>query len=76
MEMIIAGKARASVPGGDTRGDARGGAWRRLWRLLALWRQRSTERALLASMDERQLKDLGLSPDSVRAELAKRLWVP
>ncbi|MBE0562755.1 MAG: DUF1127 domain-containing protein [Ochrobactrum anthropi] len=41
---------------------------------LRLWRQRKRTRTLLASFDDRMLKDIGLSPADVRREASKPFW--
>ena len=38
------------------------------------WQQRSAERRMLMTLDERVLGDLGLSRDSVDAEASKPFW--
>jgi uncharacterized protein YjiS (DUF1127 family) len=52
------------------------GALARLRQLLRLWRCRMQLRDELASLDARSLRDLGLSPASVEAELRKPFWRP
>ena len=47
---------------------------RTLLQRLALWRLRARERAELASMNERDLHDLGLTPDQAVFEAAKPFW--
>jgi uncharacterized protein YjiS (DUF1127 family) len=51
-------------------------AGRRLLRQPAVWRQRSQTRAQLAALPERQLRDIGLSPEVVAREAQKRFWQP
>jgi uncharacterized protein YjiS (DUF1127 family) len=41
---------------------------------IATWRARSTARRELIAMDERMLKDIGLSPSVAYAEAAKPFW--
>lgn len=48
-------------------------AARLLGRLL-LWQARAQERQVLASLDDRQLKDIGLDRGQVRAEADKPFW--
>jgi uncharacterized protein YjiS (DUF1127 family) len=38
------------------------------------WQQRSAERRMLMTLDERVLGDLGLNRDSVDAEASKPFW--
>ena len=45
--------------------------WRRR---LAIWNRRARERAELASLSERDLRDLGLSPGEAAFESAKPFW--
>jgi uncharacterized protein YjiS (DUF1127 family) len=41
---------------------------------LALWQERSRMRHGLAMMDDRLLRDIGLTRDDVRLELRKPFW--
>ena len=41
---------------------------------LEVWRERRRGRRLLAQMDAHDLKDLGLSPADVYAEIEKPFW--
>lgn len=45
-----------------------------VWATLKIWLARSRGRALLASFDERMLKDIGLTHADARAETAKHFW--
>lgn len=38
------------------------------------WQQRSAERALLASLDEAQLRDMGISRTDLVHEVSKPFW--
>ena len=57
-------------------------AWRRLpksaWSVpiavLREWRRRSRERAQLASLDDRMLRDIGISRGDMLAEINKPFW--
>jgi uncharacterized protein YjiS (DUF1127 family) len=60
------------VPAGDGGHAARGAS--RLRGLLRRWRQRERSRRELASMDERMLKDIGLSAGAARCEAGKPFW--
>lgn len=40
----------------------------------AAWRRRLAERALLARMDEREIRDLGISVSDVMMEINKPFW--
>ncbi len=46
------------------------------WRLLETWRERSRERAQLAGLSLRELRDMGLSPGDAREEAGKPFWRP
>lgn len=41
---------------------------------LRLWRKRSIERAQLAAMNHRELRDLGMSECDVYQEMSKPFW--
>jgi len=43
---------------------------------LALWHHRYRSRRHLATLDERELDDVGLSRNKRRAECAKHFWQP
>ena len=45
-------------------------------RTLVLWHARAGQRRVLARMDERQLKDIGVTRDQVLREIAKPFWRP
>lgn len=45
-------------------------------RLVRVWRQRMHERDELMQLDARQLRDVGLDWDVVRAEVKKPFWLP
>lgn len=61
---------------------APGAEWRRLPKaalvnaatVLREWRRRSRDRAQLATLDERMLRDIGVSPGDVWAETSKPFW--
>ncbi|MBX3453063.1 DUF1127 domain-containing protein [Ferrovibrio sp.] len=42
---------------------------------LLAWQRRAEERAVLAGLSERQLKDIGLSRGDIAAESGKPFWV-
>ncbi len=54
--------------------DAGGALSRRLSRLAAAWRDRVRERHQLARLDDRALRDMGLSRCDVAGEIAKPFW--
>ena len=59
--------------------DLTTGGGRRLARVrnaFSAWLGRARDRRALASLDERTLKDIGLSRYDVSAELARRPWWP
>ena len=45
-----------------------------LFGLLREWLQRSRAREEISELDDRLLRDIGLSRDDVRAELSKHFW--
>jgi uncharacterized protein YjiS (DUF1127 family) len=49
-------------------------AWLRLIGVLREWRQRSRDRAQLALLDERMLRDIGVSRGTVLTEINKPFW--
>jgi uncharacterized protein YjiS (DUF1127 family) len=50
------------------------GAFARAWSLLQRWRLRIRQRAELAQLGERDLRDLGLSQSDTSHELGKWFW--
>lgn len=44
------------------------------WRLVGLMISRSRERQVLASLDRRMLRDIGLTPEQAGHEARKRFW--
>jgi uncharacterized protein YjiS (DUF1127 family) len=48
----------------------------RLFATLALWQERAAQRYRLLGLDERMLKDLGISRADVEREAAKPVWLP
>ena len=52
----------------------RGSLLGRFLELLALWAARSHERRMLASFDERGLRDLGLNRAEAELEAGKAFW--
>ena len=42
--------------------------------ILGTWRRRTRERRELASLDQRSLRDLGISPSEVQWEANKPFW--
>ncbi len=49
-------------------------AFARLGATLGRWRKRIEEREQLARLDERSLRDIGLSRSAIEAELRKPFW--
>jgi uncharacterized protein YjiS (DUF1127 family) len=49
-----------------------GGAMRAVW----LWMERSRQRRTLAELDDRLLRDIGLTRDQARRECANPFWKP
>lgn len=65
-----------AVVGGEVR-PARGAGWlRQAARVVAAWHERARQRRDLRSLDERMLKDIGLSRADIDAEAAKPFWHP
>jgi len=52
-------------------------AWRRppLVALLLIWLKRARERRELASLDEAQLRDVGLNRETIQREVEKPFWM-
>jgi uncharacterized protein YjiS (DUF1127 family) len=50
------------------------GRWSRFAARLAQWRRRSRERAALARLDLRALRDIGLTPADAAREINKPFW--
>lgn len=46
----------------------------RLFSLLTLWQERARQRHALAELDERMLKDIGLTRRAVSSEIVKPFW--
>ena len=87
LDTIMSSRALTRAPGRDQ--GARVGhprsfrpEWIRSWplwlqgaaALLLAWQDRAFERAALAALDERQLKDVGLTRVDIVTELAEPLW--
>ena len=47
---------------------------RGLWRTLLLWQERAANRARLALLDERDLRDMRMTRAQARHEAAKPFW--
>jgi uncharacterized protein YjiS (DUF1127 family) len=47
---------------------------RSLLKMLNHWHQRSLQRTALAALDDRMLKDIGLTPADVAREINKPFW--
>ncbi|MGG5819955.1 DUF1127 domain-containing protein [Falsiroseomonas sp. HW251] len=47
----------------------------RFGHLVGEWRARSRDRALLASLGHRELRDIGLSPGEAAMEASKPFWM-
>ena len=43
-------------------------------RLMGIWRQRVWGRRQLAQLDDRQLRDIGVSPFDIEREIIKPFW--
>ena len=55
---------------------ARRSLYARMASMLARWRARSRGRRLLAELDERMLRDIGIDPPRVWQETGKWFWQP
>jgi len=79
---LLAGAPPAPLPSraGEAKGKslARGAGevWRRLSDGFRLWRERSRMRQQLGRLDERMLRDIGISRADVFRERAKWIWQP
>lgn len=47
-----------------------------LWKTLELWQERSRQRRQLLELDDRLLKDIGVSRADVEREACKPFWKP
>jgi uncharacterized protein YjiS (DUF1127 family) len=45
-----------------------------IWRRIILWRAHAAERQQLLAMDERMLRDIGITRYDARAEAARSYW--
>ena len=46
----------------------------KIWQTLMVWQQRASERVALRSMDDRELKDIGITRADVWRECRKPFW--
>ena len=60
--------------GGPGVGRPRRGLLSAALQALLAWQDRAFERAALRSLDDRQLRDVGLTRADILAELAKPIW--
>ena len=68
--------ARARLPSKPAFGPGLGGALASLLEVLLIWRDRGAQRRALARLDDRMLKDIGLSRVDVARETGKPFWRP
>ena len=47
-----------------------------LWETLITWRERASQRRHLASLEDHQLKDMGISRADAEREAGKPFWRP
>ncbi len=47
-----------------------------LWETLLTWQERASQRRLLASLEDRMLKDVGISRADAEREASKPFWRP
>ena len=47
-----------------------------LWETLFTWQERASQRRLLASLEDRMLKDVGISRADAEREASKPFWRP
>jgi uncharacterized protein YjiS (DUF1127 family) len=48
--------------------------WRAVDQILRQWRRRSRERAALAGLNDRELRDIGVTKHDARREIEKPFW--
>lgn len=75
LSALLRGRAH-SPGGGQLHGGRRKGLLRRVLERLMLWQSRAAERTALAELDERLLRDMGLSRRDVERESRKPFWLP
>ncbi len=75
LSALLRGRAH-SLGGGRMHGGRRFGLLRRALERLMLWQSRAAERTALAELDERLLRDMGLSRRDVERESRKPFWLP
>ena len=66
----------ATHKGGWTPGRSLVGQVCRFIAMLLLWQERARQRAALAALDDRMLKDVGLTRADVMLEIGKPFWRP
>ena len=74
------GSIAASLLGDSNWRLLRADNWRR-WTtvvsaIVALWLERGRSRRVLATLDDHQLRDIGVTRDEARIESAKPFWQP
>lgn len=69
------GDAHLTAPDFRTPAPAKSSPLMRLWLQLELWKRRMDDRRLLARMDERMLKDMGISSVDASNEADKPFWL-
>lgn len=52
------------------------GAWTRAFETLLVWQERAVERRRLFDLDQRMLRDIGLTRAEAEREAAKPFWRP
>jgi uncharacterized protein YjiS (DUF1127 family) len=70
------GAARLDTEAAGRLGAAAVGAVRRTVSTLRLWRERAHQRRALAMLDDRLLRDIGLTRFDVANEIRKPFWRP
>lgn len=53
-----------------------GGVWAAIWSVLRQWQARVETRRHVRMLDDRMLKDIGMTPADVNHEIAKPFWRP
>lgn len=66
----------SSAHGGRWSGTEVGAGWVKAFRLVELWMSRARTRQELFALDERMLRDIGITRAHARSEASKPFWRP